>query len=123
MAPKGNVSTRLNPLRLNTINHLRVRRPNQHEQNPCVTVMSTMLNCWASQGYGAEGCAALETQLRKCMDAPVHSLLCSNTRYYGLANEIRVQKSQEKKKNTVNYHLMRMYPKVVGPRKKDGVLG
>lgn len=33
------------------------------------------------------------------------------------------QKSQEKKKNTVNYHLMRMYPKVVGPRKKDGVLG
>lgn len=29
----------------------------------------------------------------------------------------------EKKKNTVNYHLMRMYPKVVGPRKKDGVLG
>ena len=71
MAPKGNVSTRLNPLRLNTINHLRVRRPNQNEQNPCVTVMSTMLNCWASQGYGAEGCAALEGQLRKCMDAPV----------------------------------------------------
>lgn len=41
---KGNVSTRLNPLRLNTINHLRVRRPNQHEQNACVTVMSTMLS-------------------------------------------------------------------------------
>lgn len=34
-----------------------------------------------------------------------------------------IQKPQEKKKNTVNYHLMRMYPKVVGPRKKDGVLG
>lgn len=33
------------------------------------------------------------------------------------------QKSQGKKKNTVNYHLMRMYPKVVGPRKKEGVLG
>ena len=44
MAPKGNISTRLNPLRLNTINHLRVRRPNQNEQNPCVTVMSTMLS-------------------------------------------------------------------------------
>ncbi|OQD75258.1 hypothetical protein PENDEC_c008G01806 [Penicillium decumbens] len=122
MAPKGNVSTRLNPLRLNTINHLRVRRPNQHEQNPCVTIMSSMLStsiltctarylfdgyrlsghCWASQGYGVQGCAGLEAQLRKCMDAP---------------------KSQEKKKNTVNYHLMRMYPKVVGPRKKDGVLG
>ncbi|CAG7923616.1 unnamed protein product [Penicillium olsonii] len=102
MAPKGSLSTRMNPLRLNTINHLRVRRPNQHEQNPCVTVMSSMLNCWASAGYAAEGCAALEAQLRKCMDDP---------------------KSREQKKNTVNYHLMRMYPKVVGPRKKDGVLG
>ncbi|CAI7584628.1 unnamed protein product [Penicillium palitans] len=102
MAPKGSISTRLNPMRLNTINHLRVRRPNQNEQNPCVVVMSSMLNCWASAGYGAEGCAALEAQLRKCMDAP---------------------KSREQKKNTVNYHLMRMYPKVVGPRKKDGVLG
>ncbi|OQE75630.1 hypothetical protein PENNAL_c0072G04779 [Penicillium nalgiovense] len=123
MAPKGSLSTRLNPMRLNTINHLRVRRPNQNEQNPCVVVMSSMLNaeylesryrewvtdnialqtdCWASAGYGAEGCAALEAQLRKCMDAP---------------------KSKEQKKNTVNYHLMRMYPKVVGPRKKDGVLG
>ncbi|CAL5872787.1 uncharacterized protein PFLUO_LOCUS7056 [Penicillium psychrofluorescens] len=100
--PPKNVSTRLNPIRLQTINHLRVRRPNQQEQNPCVTVMSSMLNCWASQGYSAEGCAALETQLRKCMDQP---------------------KSSEKKKNTVNYHLMRMYPKVVGPRKKGGVLG
>lgn len=94
-------------MRLNTINHLRVRRPNQNEQNPCVVVMSSMLSmfcssfvarltlsisrchlesrnrefvtdnisfrtdCWASAGYGAEGCAALETQLRKCMDAPV----------------------------------------------------
>lgn len=102
-------------MRLNTINHLRVRRPNQNEQNPCVTVMSSMLSmypsaqsialyccpstsrpstrdavyfeshsserlannvvfqidCWASAGYGAEGCAALEAQLRKCMDAPV----------------------------------------------------
>lgn len=29
------------------------------------------IDCWASAGYGAEGCAALETQLRKCMDSPV----------------------------------------------------
>lgn len=44
---------------------------------------------------------------------------------YSFANDTAssLQKSQEKKKNTVNYHLMRMYPKVVGPRKKDGVLG
>lgn len=44
MAPKGAISTRLNPIRLNTINHLRVRRPNQFEQNPCVTVMTSMLS-------------------------------------------------------------------------------
>ncbi|KAJ5308827.1 hypothetical protein N7508_004206 [Penicillium antarcticum] len=94
MAPKGSLSTRLNPMRLNTINHLRVRRPNQNEQNPCTA--------GPHPATAPRGCAALEAQLRKCMDAP---------------------KSQEKKKNTVNYHLMRMYPKVVGPRKKDGVLG
>nr|POE74721.1 hypothetical protein CFP56_37252 [Quercus suber] len=27
--------------------------------------------CWASQGYSAEGCAALEQSLRACMDAKV----------------------------------------------------
>lgn len=44
MAPKGSMSTRLNPLRLNSINHLRIRRPNQNEANSCVTVMSSMLS-------------------------------------------------------------------------------
>ncbi|GAB1192101.1 hypothetical protein BDV32DRAFT_120847 [Aspergillus pseudonomiae] len=101
MPPKG-ATTRLNPVRLQTIPHLRVRRPNQHEQNPCVTVMSSMLSCWASAGYTAEGCAALEQQLRQCMDAP---------------------KPKSNKKNTINYHLMRMYPKVVGPKKREGTLG
>ncbi|GAB1216392.1 hypothetical protein ATERTT37_005606 [Aspergillus terreus] len=61
-----------------------------------------MLSCWASSGYTAEGCAALEQQLRQCMDAP---------------------KPKGNKKNTINYHLMRMYPKVVGPKKKEGTLG
>ncbi|KAK9568558.1 40S ribosomal protein mrp10 [Aspergillus fumigatus] len=101
MPPKG-VSTRLNPVRLQTIPHLRVRRPNQHEQNPCVTIMSSMLSCWASSGGSVEGCAALEQQLRQCMDGP---------------------KPKGNKKNTINYHLMRMYPKVVGPKKKEGRLG
>lgn len=43
MPPKG-ASTRLNPVRLQTIQHLRVRRPNQNEQNPCITIMSSMLS-------------------------------------------------------------------------------
>lgn len=29
------------------------------------------IGCWASQGYSVAGCAALESQLRACMDAPV----------------------------------------------------
>jgi len=100
--PAKGAPTRLNPVRLQTIQHLRVRRPNQHQQNPCVTVMSSVLNCWASSGYNAEGCAALAQQLKQCMDAP---------------------KNKSDKRNTVNYHLMRMYPKVAGPRKKEGQLG
>lgn len=42
--PAKGAPTRLNPVRLQTIQHLRVRRPNQHQQNPCVTVMSSVLS-------------------------------------------------------------------------------
>ncbi|BDD59455.1 hypothetical protein MAP00_004662 [Monascus purpureus] len=100
--PAKGAPTRLNPIRLQTIPHLRVRRPNVQERNPCVVVMSSVLSCWASSGYTAEGCAALEQQLRQCMDAP---------------------KPKTTKKNTINYHLMRMFPKVVGPQKREGRLG
>lgn len=55
--PAKGVSTRLNPVRLQTIPHLRIRRPNQHEQNSCATVMSSMLSMfgpwvglWATAG-------------------------------------------------------------------------
>lgn len=34
-----------------------------------------------------------------------------------------IQKPKNKKKNTINYHLARFYPKLVGPRKKGGSLG
>ncbi|KAI9043346.1 mitochondrial 37S ribosomal mS37 domain-containing protein [Aspergillus affinis] len=74
MPPKG-ASTKLNPVRLQTIPHLRIRHPNKNEGNPCMTVMSSMLSCWASSGYTSEGCLALEQQLRQCMDAPVRVLL------------------------------------------------
>jgi hypothetical protein len=36
------------------------------------------IGCWASSGYNVQGCAALEQQLRACMDAPVSYLaICS----------------------------------------------
>ncbi|KAL1971877.1 hypothetical protein VTN31DRAFT_1965 [Thermomyces dupontii] len=100
--PAKGASTRLNPVRLQTIQHLRVRRPNQNQQHPCTAIMSSMLNCWASSGINAEGCATLEQSLKSCMDSP---------------------KDKRVKKDTINYHLMRMFPKVAGPRKRDGVLG
>lgn len=54
--------------------------------------------CWASAGYNAAGCAALETQLRQCMDGP---------------------KTPPAPPVTVNYHLKRMQKHVTmqGKRK------
>lgn len=34
--------------------------------------------CWASSGYTTQGCAALEQQLRACMDAPVRFAISTN---------------------------------------------
>lgn len=42
--PPKNVSTRLNPVRLNSITHLRVRAPVSNELSPCAAVMSAMLS-------------------------------------------------------------------------------
>ncbi|GAB1731455.1 hypothetical protein KC367_g1531 [Hortaea werneckii] len=76
---------------------LRVRKPDRADANPCIGVMSSVLGCWASQGYSAQGCAMLEQQLRACMDA---------------------RKPQETKKSNINYHLSRFYPQIVGPHKR-----
>ncbi|OCK80370.1 mitochondrial ribosomal protein 10 [Lepidopterella palustris CBS 459.81] len=77
---------------------LRVRRPNKPEINPCLGIMTSVLGCWASSGYSVQGCAQVEQQLRACMDAP---------------------RPTTQKKNTINYHLSRMYPKIIGPHKRD----
>jgi hypothetical protein len=42
--PAKGAPTRLNPIRLQTIKHLRVRRPNQQQPNSCATVMSSVLS-------------------------------------------------------------------------------
>ncbi|KAK3066627.1 40S ribosomal protein mrp10 [Teratosphaeriaceae sp. CCFEE 6253] len=76
---------------------LRVRKPNQADANPCIGVMSSVLGCWASQGYSAQGCAMLEQSLRACMDA---------------------RKPSETKKSNINYHLSRFYPQIIGPHKR-----
>ncbi|KAF2657945.1 mitochondrial 37S ribosomal protein YmS-T [Lophiostoma macrostomum CBS 122681] len=60
--------------------------------------MASVLGCWASSGYSVQGCAQFEQKLRQCMDAP---------------------RNQNQGKNNINYHLSRMYPKIVGPHKRN----
>ncbi|KAI4795853.1 hypothetical protein E4T44_11322 [Aureobasidium sp. EXF-8845] len=102
--------------RLPPLHKLRVRKPDQAGANPCIGVMSSVLGiilfclhllvsaltcstgCWASSGYTAQGCAALEQQLRACMDAP---------------------KAGQTKKSSINYHLSRLYPQIIGPHKRN----
>nr|OQO23226.1 hypothetical protein B0A51_10411 [Rachicladosporium sp. CCFEE 5018] len=76
---------------------LRVRRPEATNANPCIAMMSSVLGCWASQGYTTQGCAALEQSLRVCMDA---------------------RKPQQAMKNPINTHLSRLYPQIKGPTKR-----
>ncbi|KAI5273873.1 hypothetical protein E4T47_02922 [Aureobasidium subglaciale] len=103
--------------RLPPLHKLRVRKPDQAGANPCIGVMSSVLGiscrniyclvvpvlthalsgCWASSGYTAQGCAALEQQLRACMDAP---------------------KAASSGKSSINYHLSRLYPQIIGPHKR-----
>lgn len=73
MAARKNPSTAL-PMSarpLPPLPKLRVRKPNKAELNPCIGIMSSVLGCWASSGYSAQGCQQLETSLRACMDARV----------------------------------------------------
>lgn len=55
------------------------------------------LACWASAGYNATGCLAVENQLRACMDGP------------------KVPKAPA---STINYHLSRMQKYVISQPKR-----
>lgn len=60
------------PVRLPPLPRLRVKKPtNQTAANPCFVLMSTLLNCWSSNGEGAAECKALETNLKECMETKV----------------------------------------------------
>jgi hypothetical protein len=86
-----------NPIRLPPLRVLRVRHPNRAESNPCVTVMSSVLACWASAGYHGRGCTTVEQALRACMDAPP---------------------APPKGSNTINYHLARFSKRLIAQGKK-----
>ncbi|KAK4101204.1 mitochondrial ribosomal protein 10 [Parathielavia hyrcaniae] len=86
------------PIRLPPLRSLRVRQPNRHEPNPCLTIMSSVLACWASAGYQGRGCTTVEQALRTCMDAPPAPAKGSNTINYHLARFSKRLISQGKKK-------------------------
>lgn len=46
-----------------------------------VNWLTVRLDCWASAGHTSEGCAALEQQLRQCVDTPVCPLQCNAMHY------------------------------------------
>ena len=76
----------------------------------------------------------MEQSLRACMDEPVsgnfHMLILRRTIYDSgiselaeddnLANHLVVgtQRPKAQRKNTINYHLMRLYPRISPPRKQ-----
>jgi hypothetical protein len=105
-----------NPIKLPPLRTLKVRRPNKTEVNPCMGVMTTVLGCWASAGpaRAAQQCSMLEQQLRACMDGQVgfHS---AEQRRQLLMDE---QKPGKAPKSPINQQLNRLYPQIVGPRKR-----
>ncbi|KAK5130017.1 hypothetical protein LTR08_002533 [Meristemomyces frigidus] len=116
---------------------LRIRKPDRADANPCIGVMSSVLGCWASQGYTAQGCAVLEQSLRACMDARVRVRLYPLSLFLSLSlflfhppplhtippadsspRELS-PKPTEAKKSNINYHLSRFYPQIIGPHKRQ----
>lgn len=72
----------------------------------CARVLMQFSGCWASAGYSAQGCAALEQQLRTCMDAPVriHPFFRATTytqapicRHQGTFNMLRLSRRKHNK--------------------------
>ncbi|KAL7624100.1 40S ribosomal protein mrp10 [Parahypoxylon ruwenzoriense] len=85
------------PIRLPPLKSLRVRNPNGRHERPCVSIMSSVLACWASTGYSTAGCSQVEQALRQCMDGPQPS---------------------RPRGNEINYHLARFKDKLTFPAKK-----
>lgn len=78
---------------------LRVKNQTVKQQsNPCLVIMSQMLNCWASNGEGSVLCKNLEQELKGCM-----------------AKGIKVAPPS---KPTLNYHAARLLPKIHKQEKK-----
>lgn len=82
------------PKNLPPLPRLKLRRPTVAKStNQCFVLMSSLLNCWASNGEGALQCTSFETDLKGCME---------------------VQRPKTERLSTINYHAQRLYPKLRG---------
>ncbi|CAI5760061.1 unnamed protein product [Candida verbasci] len=63
--------------------------------NECFVIMSSLLNCWASNGEGNKNCLNFEKDLKTCMET---------------------NKVEPDKMSTINYHAKRLYPKISGKK-------
>lgn len=86
------------PIRLPPLKTLRVHNPKRKTENPCIAIMTNVLACWASAGYNATGCLAIENQLRSCMDGPPVPTVPASTINYHLTRMQKYVTSQPKKK-------------------------
>ncbi|KAI1357963.1 37S ribosomal protein Mrp10 [Xylaria arbuscula] len=85
------------PIRLPPLKTLRVRTPNAKPERPCMSIMTSVLSCWASAGASTAGCAQIEQALRACMDGP---------------------RPAAPRKSEVNYHLSRFKERLTYAAKK-----
>jgi hypothetical protein len=81
-------------VRLPKLERLRVKNSVQEQQtSPCIVMMSSLLNCWSSNGEGSAMCKQLEGELKLCME-----------------NRVRTKGS----KSSINYHAERLFPRIGG---------
>lgn len=71
--------------------HAKIRNPVTNKSLGCTVAMAGLLNCWAANGEGSAACAALELELKTCME---------------LAGKGKGTRS------SINYHTGRLYPKL-----------
>ncbi|CAK9441774.1 mitochondrial 37S ribosomal protein mS37 [Lodderomyces beijingensis] len=82
------------PKGLPPLPRLKVRKPILSKStNQCFVFMSSLLNCWASNGEANSVCSGFEAELKKCMET---------------------YKPAKEQISTINYHAARLYPKLRG---------
>ncbi|CEP24375.1 unnamed protein product [Cyberlindnera jadinii] len=87
-------SNRAAAVRLPKLERLRVKNSASEQQvSPCTVLMSSLLNCWSSNGEGSALCKELEQNLKGCME-----------------NRVRTKAAR----SSINYHTERLFPRING---------